>query len=468
MARLIYLYFLLIICAGAISCASEDGQKDLELDSEVASKPVLDRTFDTGKILTPLAVDGRANESYALYLPKSYRIGYTWPTILLFDPQGNGKKPLKLYKGLADEFGFILIGSNFSANGKDMDEILAHVQALKHNLSGGIKIDPFRIFTIGFSGGARVAVADAISNNDVAGVIGCGAGFPQLKSDAELSFNYLAMVGKQDFNYSEFVILDKELSSRGSKHLLLEFDGKHAWPDAVQMTEAFKWMTVYSYAQREVIDMELMDSLHSKDVQALVKLENSQELRAIAQFYKKMIAYYKGLAKVEEYENKLKLLVESAAFNRYEANLEKILSGEMASRNKYVQAMASNSNDWWSKEMAEIKKEIADESVLEVKSSKERVLAYLSLAAYLQADMALKKNFLNQVNKYLFILNLVDPKNPDYYYLSARFALRRGKNEEAVNFLKEAMKHGFDDWQKVNNERTFDPIRSYLKTVEAS
>ena len=53
-----------------------------------------------------------------------------------------------------------------------MELILKHINSLKHDLPAGIKIDPFRIFLIGFSGGARIAVADAITNGDVAGVVG--------------------------------------------------------------------------------------------------------------------------------------------------------------------------------------------------------------------------------------------------------------------------------------------------------
>ncbi|MBL4658350.1 MAG: hypothetical protein JKX73_10140 [Flavobacteriales bacterium] len=467
MERTLYPYIILsIFCFALLSCDTEEKTQELILDSEVIEKGNVERTYEKGKILDPLSVDGRALESYALYLPESYFTGYTWPTIILLDPQGNGKKPVKLYKELADAFGFILIGSNFSRNGKPINDVLAHIKALKHDLPDGIKIDQFRIFTVGFSGGARVAVADAMTNGDVAGVVGCGAGFPQLKTDVELAFNYLAMVGKQDFNYSEFVVLDKELSNRGSTHLLLEYGGKHEWPGPAQMVEAFKWMTVYSYSQREVINMELMDSLHKEDEKRLIKLENTSDLRAIVQFYKKMLAFYKGLANTKEQEKRYNMLLESSSFKQYEKNLESILENEMSVRNKYAQAIPQNDEEWWAKEIGSIRAAIANEADAELQMSKKRILAYLSLASFLQADMALNKDALPKTKKFLYILNLVDPQNPDYYYLSARLSLKQGKNEAAVDLLKEAAKYGFDDWERVNKEREFDPIRSYLKSVD--
>jgi len=440
------IFLALLMCLGGISCNSENKSKKLELDPEAHVKAAAVRTFERGKILDPLSIQLQSDESCALYLPKGYLTGYTWPTILFFDPKGQGHKPLELYRDLADEFGFILIGSNFSKNGEPMEQILKHINSLKQDLPAGIKIDPFRIFLIGFSGGARVAVAEAMANSDVAGVVGCGAGFPQLRAGVELNFNYMAMVGRQDFNYAEFAILDRELNARGSDHMLIEFEGKHAWPDKEQMLEAFKWMTVYSYSQREVIDMTLMDSLYKSDVKHLLNIENSEDLRAIVQFYKKMVALYKGLAKVEKQEKRLEMLINSSAYRTYEAELSTVLSEEM--------------------KLSNISKEIENQSNSLVKNSRQRLLAYLSISTFIQADAALKRGLLPRAGKLLYVLKLVDPKNPDYYYLSAKLALKQGKKDQSIEFLKEATKYGFDDWETVKGEHVFDPIRSYINTIQ--
>jgi Flp pilus assembly protein TadD len=60
----------------------------------------------------------------------------------------------------------------------------------------------------------------------------------------------------------------------------------------------------------------------------------------------------------------------------------------------------------------------------------------------------------------------VDPQNPDYYYLSAKLMLKQGKNERAVDLLEQATKYGFDDWETLNDERIFDPVRRYLRTIQ--
>jgi Flp pilus assembly protein TadD len=84
----------------------------------------------------------------------------------------------------------------------------------------------------------------------------------------------------------------------------------------------------------------------------------------------------------------------------------------------------------------------------------------------MQIEAALNRGFLPQAKKLLYILNLVDPQNPDYYYLSAKLMLKQGKKEQAVELLKEAARYGFDDWETLNDERIFDPVRSYLNTIQ--
>jgi len=209
-----------------------------------------------------------------------------------------------------------------------------------------------------------------------------------------------------------------------------------------------------------------MDSLYKSDMKKLMKMENSEDLRTVAQLYRKMISLYKGLGNVSEQEKRLNMLRGSSAYKANEAKLEAVLANEMKLRNTYILHMSQKNYEWWQQDISEIRHEIAEESDLILKNSKKRLLAYLSIASYLQAEASLKKDLLPQAKKFLLILDLVDPKNPDYYYLAAQVLLKQGKNEKAVYLIKQATSYGFDDWVKLNNERVFDPIRSYLSTMQ--
>ena len=185
-----------------------------------------------------------------------------------------------------------------------------------------------------------------------------------------------------------------------------------------------------------------------------------------------MIFLYKGLAKVEEQEKRLEMLTISSAYKAYESELKTVLAEEMKSKTNStnnagnIRQMAQKDHQWWEKEVAKIRKEIENQSNLLVKYSRQRLLAYLSISSFMQIEAALNRGFLPQAKKLLYILNLVDPQNPDYYYLSAKLMLKQGKKEQAVELLKEAARYGFDDWETLNDERIFDPVRSYLNTIQ--
>src|SRR5579863_8275085 len=110
------------------------------------------------------------NQSYALYLPSNYTAAKRWPILYLFDPGGRGRRPLDLYRDLAETYGFIFAGSNNSKNFSGNQS--AAVNAIWQDTHFRLSLDDRRIYTSGFSGGARVAGAMALSSpGQIAGVI---------------------------------------------------------------------------------------------------------------------------------------------------------------------------------------------------------------------------------------------------------------------------------------------------------
>ena len=120
-----------------------------------------------------------AAQTYAMYLPSAYTPAKRWPIIYFFDPGGRGRRPVELYKDIAETYGFILAGSYNSRNFSS-DEGKA-VNAIWQDTHSRLALDERRSYASGFSGGARVAGAMALSGptGQVAGVIAHGAGYPR-------------------------------------------------------------------------------------------------------------------------------------------------------------------------------------------------------------------------------------------------------------------------------------------------
>jgi pimeloyl-ACP methyl ester carboxylesterase len=102
-------------------------------------------------------------------------------------------------------------------------------------------VDDRRVYTAGMSGGARVALAIALSSPRIAGVIASSAGFPDSKPRKTVGFPIFGTAGSEDFNYMEMRQLDRALTS---PHRLRIFNGGHVWLSSELAVEAVEWLEV--------------------------------------------------------------------------------------------------------------------------------------------------------------------------------------------------------------------------------
>src|SRR5262245_2339531 len=70
-----------------------------------------------GRVVPDVKCAKDTSQSYALYLPSGYTPSRAWPVILGFDPGGRGTTPVERYQAAAEQYGYIVAGSNNSRNG---------------------------------------------------------------------------------------------------------------------------------------------------------------------------------------------------------------------------------------------------------------------------------------------------------------------------------------------------------------
>src|SRR5689334_804285 len=71
----------------------------------------------TGRIIDSVTCAAEPSQSYALFVPANYTASRAWPVIFAFDPGGRGRNPVERYQAAAEQYGFIVAGSNNSRNG---------------------------------------------------------------------------------------------------------------------------------------------------------------------------------------------------------------------------------------------------------------------------------------------------------------------------------------------------------------
>src|SRR5262245_27926183 len=206
----------------------------------LASVIVAAADLPTGQLVEDVVCAGDRAHSYALYLPRAYSAERAWPVIFAFDPGGRGRVPVERYQAAAEQYGYIVAGSNNSRNGSP--EISRAVTAMSADVMSRLRVDERRVYLAGMSGGARVAFSVALGSPlPVAGVIASSAGYPDAKPRKTLAFPLFATAGTEDFNHLEMRRLDRALAS---PHRLAVFEGGHVWLSNELAVEAIEWMQI--------------------------------------------------------------------------------------------------------------------------------------------------------------------------------------------------------------------------------
>ena len=288
---------VLLLVSISCLCAAAQTQKSAELPPP-------------GQIGTVICASD-PTQSYALYLPSAYTPAKRWPIIYLFDPAGRGRRPVDLYNEIGERYGFILAGSNNSRNFSS-DQSKA-VNAIWEDTHARLSLDEHRSYASGFSGGARVAGAMAMSSQgQVAGVIAHGAGYPSSKAGSKDDLPYFFAVGNEDFNWPEVINIRREREAQGSPYRVRVYPGKHQWAPAAVMEEAVLYMNVKAMQTGNLAsDAGSIDHAYEKLKVDAAETENRKDLVAEFSVYRALVSDFTGLRDVKEFVTKLASLQQS-------------------------------------------------------------------------------------------------------------------------------------------------------------
>lgn len=257
-------------------------------------------TLEKGVVIPRVACAADAQQTYALYLPSNYSPDRTWPMIFAFDPAARGQVPVTLLKEAAEKYGYIVAGSNNSRNGPARPQVDA-ADAMMKDVSTRFPLDARRVYTAGFSGGARVATIAALLCGDcIAGVFAQGGGFPMtVEPSSETRFAYFATVGDGDTNYSELFELTQRMEELKLPNRLRVFAGPHRWAPREVQLEAVEWMELRAMTEgRRPKDEAFIARQFAAVTERARKIEEDGDLYAAYGEYRDMARDFASLTDV--------------------------------------------------------------------------------------------------------------------------------------------------------------------------
>ncbi|HNW69113.1 MAG TPA: hypothetical protein PKI01_01825 [Bacteroidales bacterium] len=446
----------LILCMVFFSCSGHKKHNNPD-----------DQPLENGKIISNIKCKKNRLHSYALYLPSNFSEEKKYPLIICFDPHGSGTTPLELLKDNAEKLGYILAGSNVSKNGMQWDATSEHYDILLTDLAERFNIDSARLYTCGFSGGSRVASTVAILKGGIASVIGCSAGFPQLKESIKTKFDYIGFTGNEDMNYAEMVNLNRSLDHNNIRHQLVIFDGTHAWPPKEVLGEAFVWIELNAMKDKKratdknFIDQNLAD-FRSQLEKVQIKGNKYEEYLLV----KKIVNYFSGLADVKNYEDQLKSLETNPAVKSGIGNVELNMKKELAMQQNYGLKLSSENATWWKNEIAKLENFIKLSQNEDEKHIVKRVLEFLSLSSFSASSSLYSQNRFAEAEHYIELYAIIDKDNPEPEFMYAQIYARKKDADKTMEHLKKAANIGFSEKSRIDNDSIFQKFNADKRFAE--
>lgn len=385
--------------------------------------------------------------TFAVYLPANYDKQRPWPVLFFFDAHARGSLPVKRYRKLADQFGMIFIGANNLKNGLNVQAIENRANNLFEEASKRFNIQANRKYIMGFSGGARSAVLTAFVRDDVTGVIGCGAGFPQWGQPITRAFAYIAIGGKGDFNLSELRVLNEQLNRSPIRHWLLEFNGSHEWPPVSVTKKALAILQLDAIRNGLAkSDPNLIGQFVKEETNLIDSLKRKNDLLALADEYRLFINTLEGMGAIQSVKKAYKDLLKSKAYQRQKTQERQQALQEVDLQKQIQNAFKKQDISYLKTLFHKLKRTKIGQKDYWVAR---RATAFMSLLGYLYAQQALQKKDISAAQNYLKIYTVTDPNNADRYYLQAWLDILTDKIPQARQAAKKALEIGLDDRQKI-------------------
>jgi hypothetical protein len=405
-----------------------------------------------------------AAQSYALYVPLKGN-KEALPIIYCFDPHGDGSLPLKKYKALAETYGFLLAGSNNSKNGNDWPTTENIWRNLSEDTKSRLKINGARVYTCGFSGGAKVASYIALQHAGIAGVIAGGAGLPDGTTASNYPFSFSAIGGEGDMNLTDLVSLNAELDRTNTRHRLIIFDGKHEWAPESTMNIAFMGLQLdamrtgvipkdNSFISRSIAKCKARLEVHSK---AGALLKAGQECRLA-------VSLFDGLSNdTSWFQQKAAALENNPQYQQQLRAQQTLLEKEQGRKAEFMQHFQDGDNSYWISTINDLKTKAAAKSA--EGAMYQRLLAYLSLAFYSLSNHMIIGNENDAARHFVELYKLADPTNSEAWYFSAILNARAHDVPATESDLLKAVENGFRDKTRLKQQPEFKsqatPINFY-------
>ncbi|VAW11995.1 FIG00653360: hypothetical protein [hydrothermal vent metagenome] len=410
-------------------------------------------TLKKGTIIDAVPVHDSISESFALYLPTGFEVSKKWPVVFVYDMQGRGKQALSMFRGAAEEQGYILAASNNVQDSLTLSKNILISSRMYNRVFSILPIEKNRSYTAGFSGGARLASLIPTFIKEVRGVISCGS---PIANEEILSsknrFHFIGIAGNADYNYTSMLSSQKILNKLKYPNQLLVFEGGHEWPRTEHIGKAMEIFTLASMAKGEVPKEDsFVNDTYRKNLGSVSALIATNKPLLANKLLGEVIDMYRAHKNVDSLKASVKTLKRSKLYKINNRNRNAVLFKESLIREDYAYYLEEdvltynfNNLGWWNYQMEELKKFNKSTNVFEQRMGK-RLKGYINALIADNIDLINVQHVIDgEALNFLWMLKTItEPKDFDPYLKVISYSAQTEDYGTALFYLEELLKNGY-------------------------
>ena len=318
-----------------------------------------------GAVMDSITVRDSINESFALFLPNNFEVTKKWPVIFVFDMQSRGKQALSMMATAAQDNGYILAASNTVNDSLSLSQNVLITSRMFKTVFSILPIQKDRVYTAGFSGGARIASIMPTFLDQIRGVITCGS--PITNTDILTNkklIHIIGIVGNQDFNYHDMINVKKRLDIMKIPNQILQFEGGHKWPSSNYLSTALEYLDLMAMRNKFIAkDTFLINRTYKANLLKINKLvSDSKPVHAFRKM-NDMLEIYKNLRNLDSLRESRKILRRSPLFKTKNRIINTYFTKELLKKDDFdyylqedVLTYNYNNLGWWKYQMVELER----------------------------------------------------------------------------------------------------------------
>ncbi|MCW5517587.1 alpha/beta hydrolase [Muriicola sp. Z0-33] len=412
-----------------------------------------DLKLKKGIITDSLSINDSIPESFALYLPSSFNGSSKWPIIFVFDLEGNTKRVLRLFKVAAEKNNYLLAASNNVSDSLSIAQNILIASRMINKVASMLPINNDRVYTAGFSSGAKIAALAPTFIKQIDGVISLGSAVPNTEIlTTRNSFHFIGIVGKEDFNYTNMLEGKQALNKIKFPNNLLVFDGGHQWPDQLYLEKAMEIFSLSAMAKGNIgKDENFINTSLKQNLQKVNSLISEKQMLNAYERLVEIIKIYRSHINVDSLVNRRKELKKDKTYRAQRRAENLVLFNESFIRDDYnfnltedITTLNYNNLGWWNYQMGELR-EYQNKAKLVEKQMGKRLIGYLNALVEDNIDIELTESIIDEeAVLFLWMLKTItDPQNYQYYLNIISVSAKNEDFGTALFYLEELLKNGY-------------------------